>query len=36
MCTEEEADELVQDVWEPADYPVWSAFIADERERTFP
>jgi uncharacterized protein (TIGR01244 family) len=32
-CTVEQADALVQDVWDPADHPVWAAFIADERAR---
>jgi protein tyrosine phosphatase (PTP) superfamily phosphohydrolase (DUF442 family) len=31
LCTEVEADALVSDLWNPADYPVWRAFIADER-----
>jgi len=33
LCTEDEADEIVQDVWNPAEHPVWIAFIADERAR---
>jgi uncharacterized protein (TIGR01244 family) len=33
LCTEDEADELVQDVWNPAEHPAWLAFIADERAR---
>jgi uncharacterized protein (TIGR01244 family) len=33
LCTEAEADELVQDVWNPADHPPWPAFMADERAR---
>ncbi len=33
LCTEDEADELVQDVWNPAEHPAWTAFIADERAR---
>jgi uncharacterized protein (TIGR01244 family) len=32
-CTEAEADALVHDVWNPADSPRWSEFIADERTR---
>ncbi len=32
-CTEAEADALVQDVWNPADSPRWSEFIAGERTR---
>jgi protein tyrosine phosphatase (PTP) superfamily phosphohydrolase (DUF442 family) len=34
LCTEDEASELVQNFWDPAEYPVWAAFIADERART--
>jgi protein tyrosine phosphatase (PTP) superfamily phosphohydrolase (DUF442 family) len=30
-CTEDEADELVQSIWNPADFPAWHAFIASER-----
>jgi uncharacterized protein (TIGR01244 family) len=29
LCTEAEADELMRDLWDPADYPVWSRFITD-------
>jgi protein tyrosine phosphatase (PTP) superfamily phosphohydrolase (DUF442 family) len=36
LCTEDEANEVVQDVWNPADYPPWMAFIVDERARTTP
>ena len=36
LCTEDEADELVRDVWNPADFPAWLAFITDERTRTTP
>ena len=32
-CTDDEAMELMRDVWDPADDAVWSAFIADERTR---
>lgn len=32
-CTEAEANELLRDVWDPADYPAWTDFIADERTR---
>jgi len=31
--TVEEADAFVRDVWDPAEHPAWSAFIADERAR---
>ncbi|HEY7105872.1 MAG TPA: protein tyrosine phosphatase family protein [Acidimicrobiia bacterium] len=33
LCTEDEADELVHNVWNPADHPAWTAFIDDERAR---
>jgi protein tyrosine phosphatase (PTP) superfamily phosphohydrolase (DUF442 family) len=33
LCTEDEADQLVRDVWDPAEFPAWRAFIADERSR---
>jgi protein tyrosine phosphatase (PTP) superfamily phosphohydrolase (DUF442 family) len=33
-CTEDEATALVQSVWDPAEFPAWAAFIADERQRT--
>ena len=33
LCTDDEAMELMRDVWNPADDAVWSAFIADERAR---
>jgi uncharacterized protein (TIGR01244 family) len=33
LCTEPEADALVHDLWDPAQYPVWSRFITDERAR---
>ena len=36
LCTDAEADALVSDLWNPADYPVWLAFIADERKRIGP
>jgi uncharacterized protein (TIGR01244 family) len=36
LCTENEADELIQDVWNPADHPAWLTFITDERARTAP
>jgi uncharacterized protein (TIGR01244 family) len=34
LCSEEEADELLQSVWDPAEFPVWMAFMTDERSRT--
>jgi protein tyrosine phosphatase (PTP) superfamily phosphohydrolase (DUF442 family) len=36
LCTEDEANELVQDVWNPAEHPAWMAFITDERKQTAP
>jgi uncharacterized protein (TIGR01244 family) len=32
-CTDEEANELVRSIWDPAAFPAWAAFIADERQR---
>lgn len=34
LCTESEADELMLDLWNPADHPVWSEFITRERARS--
>src|SRR5882757_6694771 len=31
LCTEAEADALVQGLWNAADYPAWTEFIAAER-----
>jgi protein tyrosine phosphatase (PTP) superfamily phosphohydrolase (DUF442 family) len=36
LCTEDEANEIVQDIWNPADHPPWMAFITDERTRPTP
>jgi len=36
LCTEAEANDIVQDIWNPADHPPWMAFITDERTRTTP
>ena len=36
LCTEAEADALVSDLWNPADYPIWLAFITDEQKRIGP
>ena len=33
LCTQDEAKDLVQSVWNPADFPAWSAFITDEQTR---
>lgn len=33
LCTAEEADALVQGLWNPADYPAWASFISDGRAR---
>ena len=35
-CSEAEADQLVQDVWDPADFPAWTTFMAEERARSLP
>jgi uncharacterized protein (TIGR01244 family) len=31
LSTEEEANELVRSVWDPAEFPAWMTFITDER-----
>ena len=36
LCSEDEANELIRDVWNPAEHPAWMAFIVDERTRTGP
>ena len=36
LCTEDEANDIVQDIWNPAEFPTWLAFITDERARTTP
>jgi len=33
LCAADQADALVRDVWDPAEYPAWASFIADERAR---
>jgi uncharacterized protein (TIGR01244 family) len=33
LCTDDEAEQLVQSLWNPMDHPVWAAFIASERAR---
>jgi protein tyrosine phosphatase (PTP) superfamily phosphohydrolase (DUF442 family) len=33
LCTAAEADALVQELWNPAEYPAWAEFIAAERAR---
>lgn len=33
LCDENAANELVRSIWDPSDYPVWSAFVATERRR---
>ena len=35
-CSEAEADQLVRDVWDPADFPAWTTFMAEERARSLP
>jgi uncharacterized protein (TIGR01244 family) len=34
LCTDDEANQLVLDVWNPAEYPAWIDFIANQRSRT--
>ena len=34
VCSESEAEALVQDVWDPAEFPAWQAFITAERTAT--
>jgi uncharacterized protein (TIGR01244 family) len=36
LCTEGDADDIVQEIWNPADFPTWTAFITDERTRAMP
>ena len=33
LCTREEADEFLKSVWNPAEFPAWMTFMADERAR---
>jgi uncharacterized protein (TIGR01244 family) len=33
LCTEDEANQLVREVWDPAEFPAWHAFVTDERTR---
>jgi protein tyrosine phosphatase (PTP) superfamily phosphohydrolase (DUF442 family) len=33
LCTPEAASELLQSVWDPAEFPVWSAWMDEERAR---
>ena len=33
LCTQEEADDLVHSVWDPAEFPAWMEFITDEGRR---
>ena len=33
LLSDKEANELVQRVWNPAEFPVWMAFLANERTR---
>jgi uncharacterized protein (TIGR01244 family) len=33
LCTRAEADELMRDLWNPADHPPWLEFITDARTR---
>ena|SRR2546430_16154589 len=36
LCSEAEAGELVQDVWNPSEHPAWKEFMAQEGARTLP
>jgi protein tyrosine phosphatase (PTP) superfamily phosphohydrolase (DUF442 family) len=33
LCTQDEANDLVQGVWNPADFPAWMALMTEERTR---
>ena len=33
LCTQDEANELVHSVWNPAEFPAWMTLITDERTR---
>jgi len=33
LCTDAEADEMVQSVWDPAEFPAWMEFITEEGRR---
>ena len=33
LCTEDEAERLVRDVWDPAEFPAWHEFVSSERAR---
>jgi hypothetical protein len=33
LCTEDQAERLVRDVWDPAEFPAWHELIAIERAR---
>jgi uncharacterized protein (TIGR01244 family) len=36
LCTDDEANAIVQDIWNPADHPAWMAFITEARTRPTP
>jgi protein tyrosine phosphatase (PTP) superfamily phosphohydrolase (DUF442 family) len=36
LCTQDEADELVQSIWDPEEFPAWMAFMTEERTRGAP
>ena len=36
LCTPEEADALVQSVWDPAEFPAWQALIGEQASREVP
>ncbi len=33
LCTADEADEFVQSVWDPAEFPVWHDWMSEEQPR---
>ncbi len=33
LCSEDEAERLVRDVWDPAEFPAWDEFVSSERTR---
>jgi uncharacterized protein (TIGR01244 family) len=33
LCTQDEATELVQSIWNPAEFPAWTALMTEERTR---
>lgn len=33
LCTEDESEQLVHDLWDPAEYPAWNELVESERAR---